>query len=220
MKKDLITPEGDTAQQLGCTSLAELDRDIDNEQTRPVRGDGQEMIGDKHGFSPYEENGYESSEPGSDVERPSWRRRSSQMLSNYKVSMPEGETAAAEGGATEPRQPKRRSSRPSLLTRISSAPMPKIDLPPATQSASKSGDERTRNHRRRVTTAGGQLRLSSLIISPSVAVAPTPTVRSRSRAISHPDIFSLCQEWANTGPANQTMRYLSASQSTDSVEPP
>jgi hypothetical protein len=38
------------------------------------------------------------------------------------------------------------------------------------------------------------------------AIAPAPTIRSRDRAISHPDMAQLCREWAQ-GPANQTTTY-------------
>ncbi|KAF8586272.1 alpha/beta-hydrolase [Ramaria rubella] len=45
-----------------------------------------------------------------------------------------------------------------------------------------------------------------LVSSTEQAIAPTPTIRSRHRAISHPDMVQLCRDWAQ-GPANQTTTY-------------
>ena len=50
-----------------------------------------------------------------------------------------------------------------------------------------------------------QHRMSTLSMSSSSGTAPRPSIR-RSHA-SHPDISSLCQQWANSGPANQTLTY-------------
>ncbi|KAI0964265.1 hypothetical protein AcW1_001125 [Taiwanofungus camphoratus] len=48
-------------------------------------------------------------------------------------------------------------------------------------------------------------RASSLIMSSSKTPAPPPSIRRSDR--SHPDINSLCQQYASSGPANQTMTF-------------
>lgn len=50
-----------------------------------------------------------------------------------------------------------------------------------------------------------QHRMSTLSMSLSSGPAPRPSIR-RSHS-SHSDINSLCQSWANSGPANQTLTY-------------
>ena len=50
-----------------------------------------------------------------------------------------------------------------------------------------------------------------LIIEPHEQAPPRPVVR---RMSSHPDISSLCDSWANTGPANQTVNFYKTSPSS------
>lgn len=40
---------------------------------------------------------------------------------------------------------------------------------------------------------------------PSAMSPPVPSVRRRARATSHPDVFQLCQSWAELGPANDSI---------------
>jgi hypothetical protein len=50
-----------------------------------------------------------------------------------------------------------------------------------------------------------------LNIEPHEQAPPRPVVR---RMSSHPDISSLCDSWANTGPANQTVNFYKTSPSS------
>ena len=213
MKKDLSLSQERTAQRLNTTSLAELERDIDNERARPVRGDGQEMPRIQREGLRDEANELGGSEPESDVERPSWtRRRSNQLLNRTSIVHPLDDSRSPKGGpARSPTSQLSHLTTSHLTTNTASW---KLGTPLTEESVTSVKRERPRNHRRGETA--GQLRLSNMAMS-TISITPTPTTRSRSRAISHPDIFSLCQDWANKGPTNQT-RYVPSSQTESTVD--
>ena len=61
---------------------------------------------------------------------------------------------------------------------------------------------RTRNHHRRASGGHG----------PHFLATPAPSIRAGSRTASHPDIGSLCQQWADSKPSERPMTYIPASQ--------
>ena len=108
-------------------------------------------------------------------------------------------------------------SSPSLKTNGSPVSMIQI---PSPQSLTNSP---TKRHHRRTPSSQYPLRgalpshgsTSSangfLNIEPHEQAPPRPVVR---RMSSHPDISSLCDSWANTGPANQTVNFYKTSPSS------
>lgn len=215
-----------TPQQLDNTVKAGLEREMVNSNTQLVMGDGLEMD------SPAEDtsdslNGYsgddDSTDDGSrdrnsEYDRTSWVRQSpdvSLVLEDEQGQdheVPVVSISATTSTASTRSSPKRSRFRFSLLSPLSAEfpPTPALSEHSVSQSDNQASDvpqspQSLRNHHRRATGALG--RLHGLSMSPSVTTAPMPTIRSRHRAISHPDISSLCQEWADSGPANRTTCY-------------
>lgn len=157
-----------------------------------------------------------SRERSSDFERPSWVRKTPEVMEEelaQDVAVPVINASTSSSTQSLKATPQRSRFLFSLLSPASPEfpPTPAASTPSPVVQPMQHSDKLTessrppRNHQRRAT--GGSSRAHGLSMSPMVATAPTPTIRSRLRAISHPDISSLCQEWANSGPANRTTCY-------------
>ena len=207
----------------------DLEREIDNAETQGVMGDGLEMgvLSDESVEGPLNDLGDDDSndsgsrERGGDFEQTSWIRQSpsvsltsddepGQDVESLIISISTGSPTTS---VESPPQPSTSKFKLSLLSPLSA------EFPDQSASQSRSSNDLDtrvppsanaphppRNHQRRAT--GGLNRIHRVAMSPSVTTAPTPTVRSQHRAISHPDISSLCREWADKGPANRTTRYV------------
>ena len=173
----------------------------------------------QHGYSGDDDSTDDGSrDRSSDFERPSWIRQTPEVSlveeegSGQDSKVPAVSVSESSSAASVKSSPQRSRFRFSLLSPLSAEfpPTPSTSSPssaelntqdPETPESSRS----PRNHQRRAT--GGQTLTPALLMSPLIATAPTPAIRARHRAISHPDISSLCQEWINSGPANRTTCY-------------
>ncbi|KAK7686726.1 hypothetical protein QCA50_010326 [Cerrena zonata] len=100
-----------------------------------------------------------------------------------------------------PTSPRRRKSYTQMAhshSKDTSAPLPSSPRSPLSSRAPTRQSSREFQHHH-------QHRMSTVSMSSSSGSAPRPGIR-RSHT-SHPDITSLCQQWANSGPANQTLTY-------------
>jgi hypothetical protein len=97
--------------------------------------------------------------------------------------------------------------------------------PPQPPAESRTPSNSLRRNHRRTRTSGSDQRLLTFTPIPanktsgttttsgnesvraSSQLAPPPSVRKRTRAMSHPDIHALCSQWAMTGPANETTTF-------------
>ena len=145
-------------------------------------------------------------------------------LQSTLSSMVEAASASLVGGASS--QPQSESSRPSSQI-TSPSPRSKMNgssVPMVQTPASESPtDSPTKRHHRRTPSSQyplhGALNLNGsasgtsgfLSIEPHEQAPPRPEVR---RMTSHPDISSLCDSWASTGLANQTVNFYKTSPSS------
>ena len=139
-------------------------------------------------------------------------------------SIVEATAASLVGGGSSQLQSEGSRSLPQITSpsprfKTSGGSVPTIQTP---TSQSPTSSPTKRNHRR---TPSSQYPLRGalpshgstssangfLIIEPHEQAPPRPVVR---RMSSHPDILSLCDSWASTGPANQTVNFYKTSPSS------
>ena len=151
---------------------------------------------------------------------PTARRRTSGYFSNSPnttMSMSSSPTKyngrSRSGSASS--QPYAPLSHPSVLTRNNSISNPGlVSGANSSISARHLSKRRTQMHLSLTTTSPHNPTNSSYNVAVASATSPAanaispsmspsiPSIRKRERAISHPDIFRLCQSWAELGPAN------------------
>jgi hypothetical protein len=205
-------------QPLGGAAEAVLEDEIDNEKACVVSGDGQETatgMQDVKAELGNEEDAKTESDSGDDVANqktyPSWRN--SQI---WSPSLSGDDDTDDSGSEPETAPPAYSAVTPhSVLRRIKSAisvlipdsapthtPAPSAVLPPT----------RTRHHRRTPSHQSAHQepvrprhRYSISNLAPSTSPPPSPSIRRSN--VSHPNVTSLIQQWATSGPANQTLTY-------------
>lgn len=167
---------------------------MDNERTRAVAADGQEEIAQNKDMPSLVDD--DAAEDDEDDDNVSIASSSSSTLNNDAGERSPIPTTKRSAG-TEQQYLSR--SRLSLRTTHLTSP-----VTPTTPTSTVSLIPR--NHYRRASGSGfTPLSTTALTMSPCVSTAPQPIVRTR--ATSHPDIHSLCADWAERGPANETTLY-------------
>lgn len=213
VKNDLPQQQSHSPQEFDTDTVAGLEREIDNDKARFVRGDGLEMSPNEKGSPDDEDSPDEGSmERRSSEEQPSFARspvRTREKNAHFDFDEQDDDHPHT----------RKASAQPQVSATIASRPTSISTLPPKDISANHEETRPSlappRNHHRRAT--GGHVRLPAITMSSSISTAPIPTIRSRNRAISHPDISSLCQQLASSGPANRTTRYSTTSSNSSEV---
>jgi acetyl esterase/lipase len=169
-------------------------------------------------------------------EYPSWRKSATRsrlpsLLSTEEVDMDWVEPAPAVATPCTPRAPPRQDG-PSMpgLRRIQSALSILSQSPPSpttkrhqrgtsinSNNTNSSASSRQRSLSYRATQKTGVSLPKLSMSSTTTSTIPSPSIRRSST--SHPDITLLVQQWANSGPANQTTMYKPHSSSTYSKPP-
>jgi len=205
VKRVLPAQQRRSPQSLDDVTQAGLEAEMDNERTRTVAADGQEEH-NKDISSLVDDNDGPDEDEEEDDDNISIASSSSSTLNNDPG---ERSPIPKHSAGTE-----RCLSRLSLRTTHLTSPLSPT-TPPNTISLIP---RRTGNHHRRASGSGfTPLSTTTLTMSPCVSTAPQPAVRTR--ATSHPDIHSLCVDWAERGPANKTTLYspLAVPTSRDNV---
>lgn len=201
--------------QLGLQLSAEerLQNEIDCHTTHVVQGDGTESSAKKHDISPTEllikvdevADIDEHADKDSDGEGESSSRNASWVTPGPWPSPPSTPDMARRD--TNRSLPARRRAASSASTWSSfSALPPQSHLPTPTLRRVQSRPHLPRKHDLASThPPSREYRVPVTSMSPCTTPVPRPLIR-RSHS-SHPDITSLCAEWANHGPANQTLTF-------------
>lgn len=184
----------------------ELEQEINNDSARVVQGDGTECTTGREEMDSAIEtsSGSDDSSTSESIrtpeEEPSWAQP-------WPASPVNGELEKFEAIVTcipvtkEIRTSHRRNStttpRPVDSTRLST--------PTRRRAPSCSNPTFPISSTKDPAPSRGSYRFSTITMSSSTAPAPKPSIR-RSHS-SHPDITTLCQQWAFSGPANQTLTY-------------
>ncbi|TDL28074.1 hypothetical protein BD410DRAFT_782035 [Rickenella mellea] len=192
-------------QVLDMNAQQVLKQEIVNDKATIVRGDGSEMRPDpdtSYDLDTSSDTTDEGSRERSDDE-PSWRHSFAPRDAVDDSGVPTTDSDPAERPII--RRLRSTFSLFSLQPEVDETPStPTTPVTPSTAMHKAQPAGQPRHHSRR---PSGNVRLSALSIISSTANLPTPTIRSRNRTISHPDISSLCDQWAIMGPANQTTMY-------------
>ncbi|KAI5121303.1 hypothetical protein M0805_003772 [Coniferiporia weirii] len=196
VKNDLPLRQRRSPQHLGEETRAGLGRETGGDNTRVVRGDGQEL--DKGGCSADVERTSDSERRISGTDRTSWTRRGN--IFPYC-------SLDRNSGSSAPKTQIRKNLVDKVTLRQSSSSV-------ASSSAARSPLFTSERNFTAVKQAKDRpwdetddpTHVSSF--SPS---APAPAIREKYRAISHPDISSLCQQWARFDPPNRSTHYVSTS---------
>lgn len=205
--RDILTPiHPGMKRSLTGKAERELEQEINNDSTCVVQGDGSVCSTRREDMTDAVEppSGSEASQSPDRIhtpdEEPSWAQP--WPSPSVKVDIKLDSIITLVPVSADKRTSRRRNStttpRPidpthaSTLTRRR-APSQSNQAPPATSSKD-------------VPPSGSRgYRFSTITMSSSTAPAPQPSIR-RSHS-SHPDITTLCQQWAFSGPANQTLTY-------------
>jgi len=203
-------------QPLGGAAEAVLEDEIDNEKACVVSGDGQETatgMQDVKAELGNEEDTKTESDSGDDVANqktyPSWR---SQIWSPSLAG--DGDTDDSDTD-TEPAPPAYSTvTSNSVLRRIKSAISVLVPDPASTPPVplAMPAPTRPRHHRRTPSHQPAhhepmrpRHRYSISNLTSSTSPPPSPSIRRSN--VSHPNVTSLIQQWASSGPANQTLTY-------------
>ncbi|CAL1694181.1 unnamed protein product [Somion occarium] len=207
--------QSDSRQALEGQAEEELEQEINNNSARVVKGDGTECktasedISAALGVTSTDDESSSSKGADTPEEEPSWVT----PWSSPQVSDSEKENIVV----TEPQGNAPRTNAKSFpSTRRNSTA---AALPPSAPRLTPTSVRRRRSNSQilfpkdpvssraptRQSSREFSHRLFTLSMSSSTAPPPRPSIR-RSHT-SHPDITSLCQQWANNGPANQTLTY-------------
>ncbi len=183
----------------------ELQQEINNDSAQVVQGDGTECTTGREemGSTIDTSSGSEASSTPDHVrtpdEEPSWAQP-------WPSPTIKGDFKQFESMVTcipvdsEKRTSRRRNSTTTPRTLDS----PRISAPNRHHAPSYSHQAFTTPSSKDTPSSRGY-RFSTITMSSSTAPAPQPSIR-RSHS-SHPDITTLCQQWAFNGPANQTLTY-------------
>lgn len=213
---------------------AQLEHETGNTQSRIVRGDGVEIHTDKSACEEFAGSSSSSSEAqdlaGSmdpiegEAEELGWQAWTAEQTqsSPSQPESPQERDGTSIDLDTHPEVP---ASPPLRTTSYNSLrPLQPLPLPPQQPSPPRRKKRFTvshpssmpfpSSHTYSVTDqphthsphSSANTRWRPLPVSVTNAIAPAPTIRSRDRAISHPDMAELCRDWAQ-GPANQTTTY-------------
>jgi len=219
VKKDLPLHRLQSPRVLDDAAQDELEHEMENSQSRVVRGDGAEVDNGSEGMDVSDLSEGSSSESKEDINKEdfSWvRRPSSAEFTIVPADTDEPEEAPPPPPPKSPLMRLFRPGYPSFTPLQAEAAAdhdfrmsPELSSDIRTSSPPPSPHaRRPRNHKRNPSASGHRLSgLSNLSITSSVTNAPPPSIRSRTRAISHPDISSLCDDWVQSGPANRTTKY-------------
>ncbi|KZS93185.1 hypothetical protein SISNIDRAFT_411937 [Sistotremastrum niveocremeum HHB9708] len=194
-----------------------IDSEINNERSRLVSGVGEIELPSAPSFEVLAQEETSDSSDEDTEEHPSWIA--------YSPVTPEG-VLNDDVQTAEPHD-----------HNLPSAPSPSSPDSEQTQVASWHSGSPKRNHYRHATSSlilPSNLSLSLSHLPPSrsqptspilssprprplsvaslAQLAPTPTIRTSHRDVSHPDITSLCKSWAESGPANQTTKFMPQSE--------
>lgn len=190
VKRVLPMQQRRSPKSLDEVAQAGLEAEMDNERTRAVAADGVEDVSQSKDVPSLVDDN-DAAEDDDDDDNISIASSSSSTLNNDPR---ERSPIPKHSAGTE-----RYLSRLSVSTTHLTSP-----LTPTTPSSTISLIPR--NHHRRASGSGfTPLSTTTLTMSPCVSTAPQPVVRTR--ATSHPDIHSLCVDWAERGPANKTTLY-------------
>jgi alpha/beta hydrolase fold len=214
---------------------AELERETGNTKSRIVRGDGVEVKTDKSACEEFAEDTNAISEVKDSVdcmgpaeveaEDLGWEACTAENVqgSSLQPTSPQDRDGTSVDLDTHPAMP----LTPPLCTTSDSTlhPTPYLSSPPQPTSYPRRPKGFTISHTSLTslspshTLSATAQHLTQVPYSPRTpcwwplpvsvtenAIAPAPTIRSRHRAISHPDMVELCRDWAQ-GPANQTTTY-------------
>ena len=200
-------------QQLGGAAEAVLENEIDNEKVCMVSGDGVETASGIQGVKErLEVDDGERTESDSDEASqrtfPSWGR--SQMWSpstdHEDVNINEDDMPMNEGSAPpHPLPPDEETTLMHRLKSTFSAFLPDSTPPAHTRPINRQTISTQSLHNPGEPSQARPHRHSTFSMSSVTSPPPSPSIR-RTNA-SHPDISSLVMEWANTGPANQTLTF-------------
>ncbi|KAJ8488129.1 hypothetical protein ONZ51_g3753 [Trametes cubensis] len=227
-----------TPQPLDTSAEKGLEDEIDNDAARVVRGDGTETGAGREAMSESPEGRrdsgsyrrrHQSASPTPTLQEcePSWDSKYLSSSSDDEGDFTGGALrrsrsymSSSSNETISQRAPM--SKRPSLarlrstFSAIADAatvsasdsmhiPNPHAHSPPRDDTPSSPSSVRRRN------------RIASLSMTSSAEIPPEPAIR-RSQ-YSHPDITSLCKQWASLGPANQTTTYKPDSAASPQLSP-
>ncbi|KAG6842448.1 hypothetical protein C0991_007578 [Blastosporella zonata] len=204
-------------QPLDAHAEYRLEEEIENENSTVVGGDGVEtktgmdnvmdQLGEKTGVHPehHDERAQDSKE------YPSWGR-SSRLWPLVNMPTPYVEEDDFQVTVTRPpspaasRQPHHTSEENIGIRRIRSA-VSLVAVPVANSVVSRSHHRKSPFESRRA--GPGCIRMPIMAMSKCNTPPPSPLELPSllCNNISHPDIASLVENWSQSGPANQTMRY-------------
>lgn len=220
------------AKELGKETEASLAREIDSQAARVVNGDGT-VVDDKRpsDLPPSRSSTLndgtpeEGSSSSSDIE-PSWTvdPKLQDIRDGTSVNMEEDEELERPESPIS-LKPKRRSPHtsthssnhlPTLKTTSPTSPTRSYSYygskQPSSPSSGEAGPKILAERNGNTTLPRWRTHLNLNLSSNAPTSYPAqlspsiPTVRRRERATSHPDIFQLCQSWAESGPANDPVR--------------
>lgn len=213
---------GSGPKELGKDAEADLEREMNNQAARIVRGDGS-VVDYKRPFDlPGMDTSAQSSSEGtprtsSDVE-PSWTQAATDAHQEPQTRDGTGIHPDTEEEGDQPSSPI--SLKPKRYDRrtLTDSSTLKEKPPAPSRSHSLFGWKHSSNASsslveqpakglvntpsRRKPQIHLNLTQNAPPVFPSQRSPSVPSIRKRERATSHPDVFQLCQSWAETGPAN------------------
>ncbi|KAI0081103.1 hypothetical protein K474DRAFT_1764451 [Panus rudis PR-1116 ss-1] len=186
------------ADRLAGSTEQRLEEEINTKEARIVRGDGTECdAGPEPVLTPGEEDSGSQKGTESSEDEPSW-------FTPYPSPPPEAVAAGAAGPSDSARKYQTVSSSTTSHYRRHSITTTTTTSPPVPSRNPISIRRRTSTSHL-AASSSSQRRAANISMTSSTATAPRPTIR-RSH-MSHPDISSLVQEYAASGPANRTLAY-------------
>ncbi|KLO20071.1 lipase/ esterase [Schizopora paradoxa] len=189
VKRVLPAQQRRSPQSLDDVAIAGLEAEMDNEKTRTVAADGQEEVSQNKDLPSLVDD-----DPAEDEDEDD----------NVSIASSSSATLHDDTGERSP-IPKHPAGTERYLSRLSLRTT-HLTSPSTPTTPTSTTTFIPRNHYRRASGTGfTPLSATALTMSPCLAPAPKPIVRTR--ATSHPDIHSLCADWAERGPANETTLY-------------
>ncbi|KAF9787074.1 hypothetical protein BJ322DRAFT_1099369 [Thelephora terrestris] len=161
--------------------------------------------------------------PSTQINESRWPSPLKHLQSTLYSMMQAASTSLVGGGSSQPQpdsfQPSSQITPTSTRFKMNGDPVMMVQTP---TPDSPTNSSTKRNHRRTPSSQyplRGSLTLNGstsgasgfLSIEPHEQAPPRPEVR---RMTSHPDVSSLCDSWANTEPANQTVNFYKTSPSS------
>ncbi|KAJ7103270.1 Alpha/Beta hydrolase protein [Mycena belliarum] len=194
---------------LGPRAEEGLELEIDTANATVVRGDGVASEAVKEDLEDEERTESEPEDAEEDDVRPKGTYYPSWGPSRFALASPpttddEGDDDDEEDEEDQtPPTPPVETAPTSTLRRIRSAVSILTSSIPDTISAARPALRRHRSHHR----TNSHQHLPALTTFMTMSPPPTPSVRRRNSTASHPDITKLVDNWARSGPANETLVY-------------